>query len=70
VIADGFILFDALHPTTAAHRLIGIRAVRAVPEPAAVLAQALALLLATALAFRSGTVLTSGTVFRSGRQTR
>jgi phospholipase/lecithinase/hemolysin len=62
-IADGFILFDALHPTTAAHRLIGIRAVRAVPEPAAVLAQALAIGLAAALArrgrrpgFRSGTV--------------
>ena len=58
-IADGFILFDALHPTTAAHRLIGARAVRLVPEPAAVLAQALAL--TAALAF------SSGTVFRSGR---
>lgn len=34
-IADGFVLFDALHPTTAAHAEIAERAVRAVPEPGA-----------------------------------
>lgn len=57
--ADDFIFFDALHPTRAAHALIGARAVRLVPEPAAVLARALGLALAAALAFRSGTVFRS-----------
>jgi outer membrane lipase/esterase len=52
-IADQFILFDALHPTTAAHALIGARAVQLVPEPGALAAQALGLLVAAALAFRS-----------------
>jgi len=57
--ADDFIFFDALHPTRAAHALIGARAVRLVPEPAAVLTQAPGLALAAALAFRSGTVFRS-----------
>lgn len=52
-IADQFILFDGLHPTTAAHALIGARAVQLVPEPGVVAAQALGLLLAAALAVRS-----------------
>lgn len=52
-IADQFILFDALHPTTAAHALIGARAVQLVPEPGSIAAQALGLLVAAALAFRS-----------------
>jgi outer membrane lipase/esterase len=52
-IADQFILFDALHPTTAAHALIGARAVQLVPEPGVVAAQAIGLLLAAALAVRS-----------------
>jgi phospholipase/lecithinase/hemolysin len=64
-IADGFILFDGLHPTAAAHRLIGLRAVRLVPEPAGALAQALTLLAVAALARRS---FGSGTVFRFWRQ--
>ncbi len=52
-IADGFILFDSLHPTTAAHALIGARAVQLVPEPGAVAAAVLGLLVAAALALRS-----------------
>jgi outer membrane lipase/esterase len=58
-IADDFIFFDALHPTRAAHALIGARAVQLVPEPAALLGQALGLSLAAALSFRSGTVFRS-----------
>jgi phospholipase/lecithinase/hemolysin len=52
-IADQFILFDGLHPTTAAHALIGARAVQLVPEPGVLAAQALGLLAAAALALRS-----------------
>ena len=50
-IADDFILFDALHPTTAAHAIIGEEAVRLLlPEPGALLGHALAVLAAAALA--------------------
>jgi len=60
-LADDFILFDALHPTTAAHAIIGGEAVRILlPEPGALLGHALAALAAAALArtrLRSATVL-------------
>jgi outer membrane lipase/esterase len=52
-VADQFILFDALHPTTAAHALIGARAVQLVPEPGSLAAPALGLLAAAVLALRS-----------------
>jgi outer membrane lipase/esterase len=53
-VADGFFLFDALHPTRAVHQRLGQRAAQRVPEPVGALGAAAALLAAGALARARG----------------
>ncbi len=51
-VADGFFLFDAIHPTTAAHAVIAQRAALQVPEPTASAGLAAGTLAVAALARR------------------
>jgi phospholipase/lecithinase/hemolysin len=47
---QGYLFFDSVHPTTAAHQIIGSRLYNQVPEPVSLALGALALLMATAFA--------------------
>ncbi len=54
-IADGYFLFDAIHPTTATHAVIADRAAQLVPEPGVTSGLAASLLASCALARRRET---------------
>lgn len=64
-VADGYLVFDSVHPTTALHRLIADEALaRLVPEPSTALCLGLGLAL---LAARTSRASGSGWAGRSGR---
>ncbi len=53
-IADGFFLFDAIHPTTKVHTVIAQQAAQLVPEPSNAAGRAAGVLAVAALAARRG----------------